>query len=158
MLESMQMADEIFTVRRMEEKDIDEWSKLRQHLWVGLPDAANTLETTRIRENFGSQLVLVAESPEGNLIGFLEASTRPFAEDCQTENVGYLEGWWIEPDYRRRGIGGKLVDSAERWARSKHCEEMASDFELGDDLSLAVHLKLGYQETSRLVHLRKELV
>jgi hypothetical protein len=34
---------------------------------------------------------------------------------------------------------------------------MASDAEIGNDLSLAAHLNLGYNETSRLVHLRKEL-
>jgi hypothetical protein len=34
---------------------------------------------------------------------------------------------------------------------------MASDAELGNDSSLAIHLNLGYKETSRLVHLRKEL-
>jgi prepilin-type N-terminal cleavage/methylation domain-containing protein len=38
------------------------------------------------------------------------------------------------------------------------CTEMASDSEIGNDLSLRAHQSLGYEETSRLIHLRKDLV
>jgi len=104
-----------------------------------------------------TQLVLVADGADGKLAGFLEASIRPFVEDCESENVGYLEGWYVDPEHRRRGLGRKLVSAAESWARSRGCTEMASDAELGNDMSLAAHTQLGYEETSRLVHLRKEL-
>jgi aminoglycoside 6'-N-acetyltransferase I len=50
-----------------------------------------------------------------------------------------------------------LVFAAEDWAKRRGCTEMASDAELGNEMSLAAHTQLGYQETSRLVHLRKEL-
>ena len=89
-----------------------------------------------IYEHTDSQLVLVAETDDGKLVGFLEASIRPFVEDCHTDHVGYLEGWFVEPDYRRYGIGRDLVRSAESWARNKGCTEMASDSEIGNDLSL----------------------
>ena len=91
------------------------------------------------------------------LVAFLEASIRPFVEDCETDHVGYLEGWFVESDYRQMGIGRKLVTAAENWARSSGCTEMASDSEIGNDLSLKAHQSLGYEETSRLVHLRKDL-
>ena len=55
------------------------------------------------------------------------------------------------------GIGRELVRQAEAWAREKGCTEMASDAEIGNEGSLAAHLNLGYSETSRLVHLRKDL-
>ncbi len=157
MLKSIQMTGEKFKVRKLEEKDIQEWAKLRQHLWDGLSDKENQIEMTGIYEHSETQLVLVAESSVGNLIGFLEASIRPFVEDCHSENVGYLEGWWIEPEYRRNGIGRNLVAGAEEWARSRGCEEMASDSELGNELSLEAHVRLGYEVTSRLIHLRKVL-
>jgi aminoglycoside 6'-N-acetyltransferase I len=63
----------------------------------------------------------------------------------------------VDAEYRNKGIGRALVTAAEEWARSKGSTEMASDAELGNDPSLSAHLKLGYEETSRLVHLRKEL-
>ena len=144
-------------VRRVQDTDLPEWYRLRRMLWDELSEEEHRDEMFDIYEHTDSQLVLVAEK-DGKLVGFLEASIRPFVEDCETDNVGYLEGWFVEPGYRRYGIGRDLVRSAERWARKKGCTEMASDAEIGNDLSLAAHLKLGYEETSRLVHLRKDLV
>ncbi|MGI8556429.1 MAG: GNAT family N-acetyltransferase [Pyrinomonadaceae bacterium] len=111
-----------------------------------------------IFEHTETQLVLVAELENEQLVGFLEVSIRPFVEDCDSEQVGYLEGWFVQPEFRQRGIGKVLVKTGEEWARQKGCEEMASDAEIGNDLSLKAHLNLGYEETSRLVHLRKDLV
>ena len=103
------------------------------------------------------QLVVVAESGESRLVGFLEASIRPFVEDCQTDNVGYLEGWFVEPEYRQHGTGRALVAAAEKWARSQGCTEMASDTEVGNEEGLAAHQSLGYEVSSKLIHLRKDL-
>jgi aminoglycoside 6'-N-acetyltransferase I len=146
-----------FKVRPVQESDLQEWFRLRQMLWDELSEEEHRDEMLDIYAHTDSQLVLVAER-EGRLVGFLEASIRPFVEDCHTDHVGYLEGWFVEREFRRYGIGGDLVRGAERWARKKGCTEMASDAEVGNDLSLEAHLKLGYAETSRLVHLRKDLV
>ncbi|MBS1794576.1 MAG: GNAT family N-acetyltransferase [Acidobacteria bacterium] len=151
------MTGQTFIVRQLQEKDLSGWLRLRGQLWDELSEEEHTAEMLDIYEHPDTQLVLVAEQGGGRLVGFLEASIRPFVEDCHTDSVGYLEGWFVEPDFRRFGVGGDLVRSAERWARKKGCTEMASDSEIGNDLSLKVHLKLGYEETSRLVHLRKDL-
>lgn len=150
------MTEYNFLVRPIQEGDLNEWLRLRRMLWDQLSEAEHRDEMIDIFEHTDSQLVLVAEM-EGRLVGFLEASIRPFVEDCHTDHVGYLEGWFVESGFRRYGIGRDLVRGAERWARKKGCTEMASDAEIGNDLSLQAHLKLGYEETSRLVHLRKEL-
>jgi aminoglycoside 6'-N-acetyltransferase I len=147
-----------FNVRPIQERDFPEWLRLRKLLWDQSTDEEHQDEMIDILEHPETQLVLVAETANGRLAGFLEASIRPFVEDCHTDQVGYLEGWFVERDFRRRGIGRRLVKAAEDWARSKGCEEMASDSEIGNELSLLTHLKFGYEETSRLVHLRKDLV
>ena len=151
------MTEQNFSVRQLQEKDLPEWFRLRQHLWDELSEDEHKSEMLDIYEHSDSQLVLIAEIDSGKFVGFLEASIRPFVEDCDTDHVGYLEGWFVEPQYRRYGIGRELVKSAEKWARKKGCTEMASDAEVGNDLSLKAHQKLGYDETSRLVHLRKDL-
>ena len=151
------MTEQNYRVRPVAEDDFSEWLRLRKLLWDETGDAEHEDEMADIFEHTDSQLVLVAETDNDRLVGFLEASVRPFVEDCETDNVGYLEGWFVEEFYRRRGIGGTLVEAAEDWAREKDCEEMASDAEVGNELSLTVHQKLGYEETSRLVHLRKVL-
>lgn len=147
-----------FNIRPIQEKDFSEWLRLRKLLWDESTLDEHREEMIDIIEHFETQLVLVVEVVNNRLVGFLEASIRPFVEDCHTDHVGYLEGWFVESDYRRKGIGRMLVKKAEDWARSKGCEEMASDSEIGNDLSLQAHLRFGYEETSRLIHLRKDLV
>ena len=145
------------SIRSVTENDLNEWFRLRKRLWDGLRDEDHRNEMLDVLEHSDAQLVLVADRGEGRLIGFLEASIRPYVEDCHSDHVGYLEGWFVETEYRKKGIGGALVQAAEDWAFDKGCTEMASDAELGNELSLKAHLALGYDETSRLVHLRKEL-
>jgi aminoglycoside 6'-N-acetyltransferase I len=152
------MAEQNLIVRPLRESDLSGWFRLRRLLWDGLEEGEHKAEMLDIYEHSDSQLVLVAESGEGGLIGFLEASIRPFVEDCHTDNVGYLEGWFVEPEFRRSGVGAKLVAEAENWALRKGCTEMASDSEVGNDDSLSAHQSLGYLITSKLVHLRKDLV
>jgi aminoglycoside 6'-N-acetyltransferase I len=144
-------------VRPVADKDLSEWFRLRRQLWDATSDDDHKTEMLDIVDHTETQLVVVADAGNGKLAGFLEASIRPFVEDCETDNVGYLEGWFVDAEYRNKGIGRALVTAAEEWARSKGATEMASDAELGNDPSLSAHLKLGYEETSRLVHLRKEL-
>ena len=151
------MTEQSYRIREVAANDAAEWFRLRKLLWDESSDDEHRTEMLDIYEHHETQLVLVAETDGKNLVGFLEASIRPFVEDCHTDHVGYLEGWFVEEKYRKQGIGRKLVAAAENWARRKGCTEMASDSEIGNDLSLQAHQNLGYQETSRLVHLRKDL-
>ncbi|HYJ89907.1 MAG TPA: GNAT family N-acetyltransferase, partial [Pyrinomonadaceae bacterium] len=103
------MAGPQFTVRPVTEKDLSEWFRLRQRLWDATSDDDHKAEMLDILDHMDTQLVLVADGSDGKLAGFLEASIRPFVEDCESDNVGYLEGWYIDPEYRRKGLGGRLV-------------------------------------------------
>ncbi len=71
--------------------------------------------------------VFVAADPSGCLCGFVEVSLRQSAEGCGTRPVGYIEGWFVDPDYRNQGVGRSLVVAAETWALERGCQEMASD-------------------------------
>ena len=151
------MADLKYSVRPFRENDLSEWLRLRKLLWDASGEEEHKAEMLDIVEHSDSQLVIVADTNNGKLAGFLEASIRPFVEDCHSDHVGYLEGWYVEPEYRRQGVGRRLVEAAEKWAKSKGCMEMASDAEVGNESSVEAHARLGYDETSRLVHMRKDL-
>ena len=144
-------------VRPLAETDLGEWLRLRGLLWDETNEDDHKAEVVDIIEHSDSQFVAVAELEDGRLAGFLEASIRQHVEDCDTDNVGYLEGWFVESEHRQMGIGARLVEAAEQWARSKGCTEMASDAEIGNIVSQQAHARLGYNETSRLVHLKKRL-
>jgi len=101
--------------------------------------------------------VFVALRANGKLGGFLEADTRDYAEGCDSHNVGYIGGWYADPDLRLQNIGRALVEVAENWARHLGCQEMASDCELHNEVSFKAHLGIGYEETGRSIHFRKIL-
>jgi aminoglycoside 6'-N-acetyltransferase I len=145
-------------IRRVEPRDEDEWLRMRRTLW---PECPLDEHLSEIAEYFSGEqrwATFVAARPEGGLCGFLEASIRPFAEGCHTRPVGYIEGWYVDADVRRQGIGGKLVRAAESWAVAQGCREMASDCTIDNEISVQAHRALGYTETGRMIHFKKSLV
>lgn len=103
-------------------------------------------------------VILVAEEADGTLAGFLEAGLRSHADGCDTSHaVGYVEGWYVAEQMRRRGIGAALLQRAEDWARSQGCVEMASDTQIENVTSQRVHEALGFGLAERSVLYRKAL-
>ena len=100
--------------------------------------------------------VLVADDGD-QLHGFAELSIRAYAEGCSTDRVAYLEGWYVEPAARNRGIGRALVSAADEWARRQDCTEFASDAELENEGSARAHVACGFEEVGRLRCFRKAL-
>ena len=109
------------------------------------------------RNDQTTQVVFVVDRGNGLLGGFLETGTRNHADGCDASPVGYIEGWYVDADLRQAGWGGRLVEAAEAWARSRGYAEMASDCLLDNDVSLKAHSALGYVEAERLIHFRKTL-
>ena len=103
-------------------------------------------------------IILVAESADTTLVGFLEVALRSHADGCDVRHpVGYLEGWYLIESHRGRGLGKQLLAAAENWARAQGCTEMASDAWIDNDLSHRVHERLGFEVVDRCVHYRKSL-
>jgi aminoglycoside 6'-N-acetyltransferase I len=144
------------SIRRATCEDIPEWLRMRHTLWSTSP-----LEDLRwgLEEVLADprQAVFLAVRADGNPCGFLETRTRDYGEGCETSPVGYIEGWYVDEDVRNQGIGRRLVQAAEDWARSLGLTEMCSDTWLDNESSIQAHLKLGYEETDRLVHFAKKL-
>lgn len=80
-----------------------------------------------------------------------------YVEGCQTSPVGYLEGIFVERNYRKNYYGKDLVKRCELWARSKGCVEFASDCLLENKDSLAFHLAIGFVEANRIICFKKSL-
>jgi aminoglycoside 6'-N-acetyltransferase I len=139
-------------IREYRPADRHAYQQLREKLWPDCSDADNDAWFAR-----DDAITYLAERADGSLAGFVEVGSRPYAEDCASSPVGYIEGWWVDADVRRRGVGRALIEAAEQWARSKGYTEMGSDALIDNSVSHASHKALGYSEVERLVMFRKSL-
>jgi aminoglycoside 6'-N-acetyltransferase I len=143
-------------IRRATSADRAEWFRMRRGLWPD--DDLETLEYDMERLLADPLTpIFVMERTDGRLGGFLEASTRKYADGAATSPVGYIEGWYVDQDLRGQGIGKALMHTAEDWARSLGLTEMASDTWLENEFAIKVHISAGYEEVERLVHFVKTL-
>jgi aminoglycoside 6'-N-acetyltransferase I len=132
------------------------YCRLRNQLWpMG--------ETVCEREAFeilgdSRWAVFVARLDAGAVVGFLEVHLRDYAEGAESSSpLGYLEGLYIDAEYRRHGIGASLVRAGEQWAWSQGCTEIASDAQIDNAISIQMHKRLGYTEVERQVCFLKRL-
>ena len=102
--------------------------------------------------------VLVAEGRGDGVVGFVEVDLRSHADGCDpAQPVGYIEGWYVAEEYRRSGVGAKLIAAAEDWSRGFGCVEMGSDAVIDNVVSQSAHAALGYEVVDRCVHYRKRI-
>jgi aminoglycoside 6'-N-acetyltransferase I len=147
------------TVRSATPTDRDRWLRLRHALW---PEGSEAEHREEIARFFAGRArtplaVLLAEDAAGHAIGFAELSIRAYAEGCRTDRVAYLEGWFVVPAARSRGVGRALIAAAEGWARAQGCAELASDAEADTKLGATAHRALGFTEVGLVRCFRKDL-
>ncbi|MGC2405828.1 MAG: GNAT family N-acetyltransferase [Candidatus Cybelea sp.] len=148
-------------VRAIRTAEADEWARLRTRLWPRATPKELAAEARTFLEGAEMPMIaaaFVAREEEGAAaMGFLELAVRPFADGCESRPVAHVEGWYVEPAARGRGVGRALMTAAENWARERGFTELASDTEVENDVSLAAHLRVGFFETERLIKFRKPL-
>ncbi len=147
-------------IRPVSRDDSYEWQRMRARLYPYL-DPREVDEWLAVADEGGTHLVgvavLVADTGNGSLAGFIEIGSRNYAEACESTPVAFLEGWYVDPDARRSGLGRSLVAAAETWAVTNGYTEIASDTELDNEISLQAHLALGFEEVERQNCFRKRL-
>lgn len=146
----------LHVIREVTAADIPEWLRMWRAL---LPDDPS--HEAEVQDYFARRspdaMTLVAERPGGGLAGFVEVGSRSFAEGCASQPVAYIEGWYVEPDARRQGVGMALIRAAEQWAFSAGFRELGSDAELANRVSRAAHQALGFMEVVQIVCFRRVL-
>ena len=141
-------------IRRARQADAAEVLRL----WMALfPDDTTAVESIQSLLDGRERAALIVAERESGLGGFLEVGTRPYAEGCETSPVAYIEAWYVDEDIRRQSIGRALFRAAEDWAREQQLSEIASDALIENEISIAAHKALGYQEVERIVCFRRDL-
>lgn len=144
-------------IRPLSPSDREQWLALRMALWPDESPAAHAADMAAILSNPRRHAVFVSVGEGGRLNGFVEISLREYAEGCSSSPVGYIEGWFVEEAARQQGIGQALIAAAEEWARSRGCQELASDADIRNEVGQQAHRALGFEEVERTVHYRKSL-
>lgn len=95
---------------------------------------------------------------DGKAVGFAQCQLRTdYVEGTDSSPVGYLEGIFVEKEYRKRGYAKELLKECENWAKEKQCTWFASDCELVNEESLHFHMALGFEEANRIICFKKEI-
>lgn len=134
------------------------WLRLRRALWpdTGAREHQEEMASCTARpEGFGQ---FIARTQEDGPVGFAEASIRTdHVNGTDSSPVAFLEGLYVSPAARRRGVAKALVATVVEWARARGCSELASDTQLENTVSQAVHQRLGFRETGRVVYYNMRL-
>lgn len=137
--------------------DVNEWAALRHALWPYMTLAQHQAEAQQMWAA-GKTAVFLARNAQNDAVGFAEAALRhDYVNGCDTSPVAFLEGIYVRPEARRQGIARMLVAEVLRWARTQGCRELASDADVANVISHAMHRALGFEETERVVYFRKRL-
>ena len=130
------------------------WLALRTSLW---PEGTAAEHLRYMADAVArGHCVRLALGSGGRAAGFVEAPRRvDSVNGTSTSPVAFLEGLYVVPSERRKGVARMLVADIERWALAQGCSELASDSPVENITAHAAHLGLGFEETERVVYFRK---
>ena len=142
-------------IREIRRSDHDMWLDMYRQLFPDNTDAALRAEMERIFKS-GKRSAYMA-LVNGKPVGFAEYALRDYANGCHSQPVPFLEGVWVDADYRGQGIAKALVTFLEKKARMAGFKEFGSDVELSNYPSQLMHERLGFKQTEKDIFYLKVL-
>ena len=142
-------------IREIHKGDRDMWLAMYRQLFPDNSDDALLAEMDRIFKSGkrSAYVALVDDAP----VGFTEYALRDYANGCHSQPVPFLEGIWVDADYRGQGIARALLSYLEKKARMAGFKEFGSDVELNNYPSQLMHERLGFEQTEKVIFYRKVL-
>jgi aminoglycoside 6'-N-acetyltransferase I len=136
-------------VRVLEASDGPAWAEMRAALW---PEASGEEHARDIDDVLRSDRAwaFIAEV-HGMPAGFAELAIRDYANGCASRPVPFLEGIFVREEFRRHGIGARLMAHVEEFVAARGFAEIGSDTDIANRASHAAHRGWGFVETERVV-------
>lgn len=129
-----------------------DWLRLRQDLWPDDDEAEHLAEMADFLAQPERYAQFIARTAQGEGLGLAEAALRTdYVNGTSSSPVVFLEGLYVVPKARCQGVARALVQAVAAWGREQGCSELASDALLHNQVSHAVHRRLGFAETERVV-------
>lgn len=138
----------------------DDWPRIIQWQaeieWVGLPrDRKHELNPEAVHERLRKRVArlrtdegfpneaLVARAPDGNLAGYV------WIAKTHNDRTGRLEasllGQYVASEYRDQGLGGRLLQLAEDWARRRDLPCLCLFVSSQNAVAQRLYRSLGYE-------------
>jgi aminoglycoside 6'-N-acetyltransferase I len=134
------------------------WLELRLALWPHVDSDHHLAEMRSFVSQPDRFVQYIAYDTASLPVGLVEASIRTdYVNGAESTPVAFLEGIYVVPAARRRGVARSLVSVVENWALSHNCTELASDALIQNSISHSFHRAAGFEETERVVYFRKVL-
>lgn len=146
------------TIERCTALDQPGWLDFRLALWTdaGADDHRAYMAISLAQPERFLQLMMY--DAQRQPIGFIEGSIRgDYVNGTETSPVGFVEGVYVAPAWRRQGVARALFAAIGDWAKARGCRELASDALLANEASQRAHLALGFKETERVVYFARKL-
>ncbi len=138
-------------IRRARKSDAERIAELCGQLGYPATEAQIAQRLRRIKPA-PQHAVLVAESPEGKVIGWLHVSVEPLLE---VELRAEVNGLVVADEERSRGAGALLLRSAEEWARGRGCKSMSVRSNVVRERAHQFYLRNGYEHYKTQKSFRK---
>ncbi|MFY9529950.1 MAG: GNAT family N-acetyltransferase [Candidatus Acidiferrales bacterium] len=122
---------------------------------LGYPSTYDQVET-RLREiqATAEHAVFVAQLATGEVAGALDVFVMRTMEAEPRAEIG---GLIVDERYRSQGLGQRLMERADEWAREKHCAEVGLRSNVIRDRAHAFYERLGYRVVKTQKAFRKML-
>ena len=148
--------DKEYPVRKATNADVPSIARMSCAIWHSSTLEELSADFSRMIDFPENAVFVVFSAAEP--AGFAQCGLRhDYVEGTMSSPVGYLEGIYVDPNFRRQGLAKLLLTACENWARNLGCTEFASDCELNNSDSLNFHLGLGFSEANRIICFTKKL-
>lgn len=141
-------------IRRLEEADIPIAAKLMQAMWVEHGQKTRLIDEAKVsaadaedyikRHVAKGDVFYVAEA-DGGVVGTIYGEVEDLPRYYKYDKRLLIDNLSVSPDYRGRGIAGKLISACEEYASQNGIEVLAGEIWDFNDASRAAFGKMDYK-------------
>ncbi|KAA3615374.1 MAG: GNAT family N-acetyltransferase [Calditrichaeota bacterium] len=126
------------------------WKNYRNTVFNSLSDKFHEIEMEKILNDI-DWFCYFLTNDNNQIIGLAELSSRNIVDGCLSSPVAYIEGLYIEEQYRGKGAGKETMRAIHRWCKQRGFTELAADTELENLGAQKFFNAVGFNETYRVV-------
>ena len=140
----------------IEKSQFSEWKAFRRQIYSVLDEQYDSQEMEQIYSSDDWFCFFIGNENE-DIVGLVELSSRNIVDNCLSSPVAYLEGLYIDEDYRNQGLGEKTLELILDWCHKNGFQELATDTEIDNDRAQKFYKNFGFKETDRVVEFRIDI-